>query len=72
MFVHHEVGLTSVSDAWHFLVACSASLASMHDIQPHDIILGESRNVLSLPYQASKEKEILNCNDSISDLLYFS
>ena len=57
VFVHHELGLTSVNDAWELLIAHSASLASTHGIQPHDIILGESRNLLSHPYQASKEKK---------------
>lgn len=55
VFVHHEVGLTSVNDAWQLLIARGASLASTHGIQPHDIILGEFRNLLSLPYRASKE-----------------
>jgi hypothetical protein len=48
VFVHHEVGLTSVNDTREFLIACGASLASMHGIQPQEIILGESRNLLSL------------------------
>jgi hypothetical protein len=56
VFVHHEVGLTSVNDAWQFLIAYGASLASTHGIQPQDIILGESRNLLSLLYQASREE----------------
>jgi hypothetical protein len=55
VFVHHEVGLTSVNDAWQHLIARSASLASAHGMQPHDIILGESRSLLSLRHRASKE-----------------
>ena len=38
MFVHHEVGLTSVNDAWQFLVACDASLASTHGIQRKAVV----------------------------------
>jgi hypothetical protein len=57
VFVHHEAGLTSANDAWQLLIASGASLASTHGIQPQDIILGESRNLLSLSYQASKEEK---------------
>jgi hypothetical protein len=42
VFVHHETGLASVNDAWQFLIARGASLASTHGIKPHDIVLGES------------------------------
>jgi hypothetical protein len=65
VFVHHEVGLTSVNDAWQLLIACGASLASAHGIQPQDIILGESRNLLSLLYQASKEVITINGPDEL-------
>jgi len=44
VFVHHEVGLTSVNDAWRLLIARGASPALAHGIQPQGIILGESRN----------------------------
>jgi hypothetical protein len=71
VFVHHEVGLTSVSDAWHFLVACGATLASTHGIQPHDIILGESRSLLTFPIRRQKKKVIVNCNDLICDFFFF-
>ena|SRR6267154_3113575 len=60
VFVHHEVGLTSVNDTWQLLIARGASLASAHGIQPQDIILGESRNLLSLLHQASKDSEESN------------
>jgi hypothetical protein len=46
--VHHEVGLTSVNDAWQLLIACGASLASTHGIQPQDIILGEKSLIPSV------------------------
>jgi hypothetical protein len=55
VFVHHEMGLTSVNDAWQLLIACCASLASTHGIQAQDIILGESQNLLSLLCQTPKE-----------------
>ena len=44
VFVHHETGLASVNDAWQFLIARGASLASTHGIKPHDIILGRSQS----------------------------
>jgi hypothetical protein len=37
-FVHHEAGLTSVNDAWQFLIACGASLASTHGIQRKAVV----------------------------------
>jgi hypothetical protein len=40
VFVHHEMGLPSVNDAWQFLIARGASLASTHAIKLHHIILG--------------------------------
>jgi hypothetical protein len=43
VFVHHEMELTSVNDAWQFLIARAASLASTHAIKPHDIVLGNSK-----------------------------
>lgn len=45
VFVHHETGLASVNDAWQFLIARGASLASAHGIKPQDIILGKSQDI---------------------------
>ena len=56
VFVHHEHGLTSVNDAWQLLIACGASLASSHGIQPQDIILGKFRS-LSSPSVSGRQKE---------------
>lgn len=44
VFVHHETGLACVNDAWKFLIAHGASLASTHGINPQDLILGRSRS----------------------------
>lgn len=41
VFVHHEMALASVNDAWQFLIARSASLASSHGVKPQDVILGK-------------------------------
>lgn len=45
VFVHHETGLASVNDAWQFLIARGASLASAHGTKPQDIILGKSQDI---------------------------
>ncbi|KAH9958780.1 hypothetical protein BC827DRAFT_551513 [Russula dissimulans] len=39
VFVHHEMELASVNDAWQFLVTRGASLASSHGVKPQDLIL---------------------------------
>ena len=49
VFVHHEMELASVNDAWQFLIARCASLASTHVIKPHDIILGNQFFFPSVP-----------------------
>jgi len=50
VFVHHEMELTSVNDAWRFLIARGASLASSHGVKPQDLILGKSRETLFVTY----------------------
>ena len=49
VFVHHEMELASVNDAWQFLIARCASLTSTHVIKPHDIILGNQFFFLLYP-----------------------
>ncbi|KAH9977429.1 hypothetical protein BJV74DRAFT_888489 [Russula compacta] len=39
VFVHHEMALASVNDAWQFIIARGASLASSHSVKPQDLIL---------------------------------
>ena len=51
VFVHHETELASVNDAWQFLIARCASLASTHGIKPHGIISGKSHDLFPLLYQ---------------------
>jgi hypothetical protein len=51
VFVHHETGLASVNDAWQFLIARGASLASTHGIKPQEIILGKSQDLFTLLYR---------------------
>ncbi len=65
VFVHHEMGLASVNDAWQLLIARGESLALTHGIQPQDIILGKSKGLLSFLYLASEEIIINgpNCNN---------
>jgi len=56
VFVHHEMGLASINDAWQILIARSASLASAHGIKPQDIILGKSQHVLFSFYTRGQKK----------------
>jgi hypothetical protein len=44
VFVHHEMGLASVNEAWQFLITRGASLASTHGVSPQDLILGKYRD----------------------------